>query len=1085
MPLTKQTGIFHGRDEILLRNLFEIEVVKTEYKFRIDFSIFNHYHPYTDAMTERLIKKSVPGLVDHTFVKELNDKGIGSFAKNYKPVTTNDSLSIATPYPDENMDFSDAGAYSIYNWEIFFHAPLAIAVHLSRSQRFEEAQKWFHFIFDPTSQEPGNSPLRFWRFSEFRKETSITHIKDLLATLDKPGDDPIKTRMLNSIQEWRRKPFQPHVIARTRFVAYQYNVLMKYLDNLIAWGDYFFRQEGEAIEEAIQCYTRAAGILGPRPQMVAPIKSAAAKTYAQLTANGAINAFGNKLVDLETEFPFNFLGARIDDVDVPASNVMLNAGKMYYFSIPHNEKLMKYWDVVQDRKDKIHNCLNIDGMARQLALFDPPIDPGLLVNAAARGIDMASVIGGLNQPVSLVRASYLIQKALDICNEVKSLGSQLLSTIEKKESEELSLLRQQHEIKMLGAAQDVRFLQWKEAEESTTALMRSRDMTLQRFRHYQLLTGKTEDAVNALKAISISRKEINAENFDELYAEMVGKYSGDVALQSYPKEKMDLVDLVADAAAGILNLKADTDLNLNKRENIELNVYMPVAHLLQQESAVFDTAAGLLALIPEFTVQASPMGVGAAIEIGGREFSALAAASGKVKRIMADSYSYQGSRASKLAGYQRRTEDWVLQNNLAAGELMQIGRQLIASLIREQITRKEYENHKLQAEQAEAVNTILQEKFTNKELYGWMQGEVQKLYSDCYKFAFDIAKKAEQTMKHELMREEIDRQEFISFGYWDNTKKGLLAGEKLYQGIRKMEWALQEVSRDYEKVKHISLHSLDPKALLDLKYAKSCTFNIPEWLFDMDGAGEFQRRIKTVSITIPCVAGPFTSISCKASLRKSSIRISSIATDTYESTGIEDERFRNNAGVQETIVTSNAQNDSGLFETNLGDFHYLPFEGKGVISEWRLELPEQEQFDYSTISDVILHIRYTAREGGNLLKEAANTSLKQLIKETSAPVLFRVYSVRHEFPQEWHKFQLDKPGGIKLKLESKHFPYLHNNKVKFGAIRWAGIIPDDTVQPLWQVLNVQDTELPAALAIMAADGREEDVYILVEYVLDF
>jgi len=48
------------------------------------------------------------------------------------------------------------------------------------------------------------------------------------------------------------------------------------------------------------------------------------------------------------------------------------------------------------------------------------------------------------------------------------------------------------------------------------------------------------------------------------------------------------------------------------------------------------------------------------------------------------------------------------------------------------------------------------------------------------------------------------------------------------------------------------------------------------------------------------------------------------------------------------------QNDSGLFETNLRDERYLPFENSGVVSEWQLELPanpskkDPRQFDYDT-----------------------------------------------------------------------------------------------------------------------------------------
>ncbi|MCX9029027.1 MAG: hypothetical protein OIN86_12730 [Candidatus Methanoperedens sp.] len=66
-----------------------------------------------------------------------------------------------------------------------------------------------------------------------------------------------------------------------------------------------------------------------------------------------------------------------------------------------------------------------------------------------------------------------------------------------------------------------------------------------------------------------------------------------------------------------------------------------------------------------------------------------------------------------------------------------------------------------------------------------------------------------------------------------------------------------------------------------------------------------------------------------------------------------------------------------LFETNLRDERYLPFELSGAVSQWRLELPaDVRQFDYNTISDVILHLRYTARDGGEQLRKGASEKLK-------------------------------------------------------------------------------------------------------------
>ena len=409
---------------------------------------------------------------------------------------------------------------------------------------------------------------------------------------------------------------------------------------------------------------------------------------------------------------------------------------------------------------------------------------------------------------------------------------------------------------------------------------------------------------------------------------------------------------------------------------------MPLAHLLQQYSLISETLSAGLSLIPQFEAAAKPVGMGAGVSFGGQQLSTVASIGAKIIRLMAEEMSYRANRASKLGSYQRRIDDWVLQNNLAASELRQIGRQIVSSLIREQLAKKDYENHKKQIENVQEIDKFMKEiKFTNKDFYTWMQGEVSKIYYDCYKFAFDIAKKTEQTMKHELMRKELDDITFIKFNYWDSGRKGLLSGESLYLDLKRMEMAYLDYNRrEYEIIKHVSLQQLNPKALLQLKTKGSCEITIPEWLFDIDCPGHYMRRIKNVSISIPCVVGPYTSINCNLSLIKSTIRkIPLLKEAEYSRQGSEDDRFKDFYSTIQSIVTSSAQNDSGLFETNLREERYLPFEGSGTESTWKLEIPiEIKQFDYNTISDIILHIRYTAREGGAQLKSKSIEYTKHL-----------------------------------------------------------------------------------------------------------
>src|SRR5204863_1069450 len=133
-------------------------------------------------------------------------------------------------------------------------------------------------------------------------------------------------------------------------------------------------------------------------------------------------ALGNALVELEGQLPFNLsLPLPREGGADPQETTLFGIGRTLYFCVPHNDKMLGYWDTVADRLFKIRNCMNIEGVVRQLALFDPPIDPGMLVKAAAAGINIGSLLSGLNQPVGPVRSQVLIQKALELCAEVRGL----------------------------------------------------------------------------------------------------------------------------------------------------------------------------------------------------------------------------------------------------------------------------------------------------------------------------------------------------------------------------------------------------------------------------------------------------------------------------------------------------------------------------------------------------------------------------------------------------------------------------------------------------------------------------------------
>ena len=1000
MPITRLPQGFHGhqiaqRQAAIATGLNVANPGTPNNPFRYRF--YNHFHPYVEELLQKLNRDSIDGLLDADFHQTLREH---FFAQRYQP--NQEAGRLAVTGEPKRIDVSPNGAYTVYNRELFLHVPLTIAVHLSNNQRFADAQRWFHYIFDPTATDG-----KYWRYIGFRQGNGPARIDELLELLSRPDHEldaeelRQKKLELSGYETLRRNPFQPHVVARTRDGAYRWHVVMKYLDNLIAWGDSLYRQAtGEALAEATQLYVLASNLLGPRPESMPPRGRIQPRTFAQLRASG-LDRLGNALEDLEALFPFNIYMPE-DGIDTNQARPLFGLGHALYFCIPRNDKLLGYWDLVERRLFTLRHCMDIEGNVLRVPLFDAPIDPALVINAAAAGIDIGSMVGGLNQPVAPVRAPVLINKAREVCCKVHDMGQALLEALEKRDAEALLLLRQRHEIGIRSHALDARFLEWKEAEATTDALVQSRERIAEKYRYEQRLLGNDETNVSDF---ALERREFNAKNFATVYSEIVEKYAKAVNLEPYSP-------LNPPASNGI-NAEADEtkagQLHLNRAEDDAHNEKSDRLLVLSALQKVNQALAGTLKTIPQFKLgfKASPFGVGPKVESewGGQQIAAIPEAQAKWLEVASFAVEHGSRDEFRTAAYERRADGWRFESNLAAEELMHIGREIITALIREQVARQQYENLKKEIAQAEDVKDFLEGKYTGEALYGWMQGELTRLYYDYYKLAFDIAKKAEQTMKHELMRPELDARSFVKFNYWDTGRKGLLAGEALCLDLDRMSLAYDDHNkREYELTRQISLRQLDPMALLALKANGVCEVTLPEWLFDLATPGHYMRRIKSLGLTIEAPTARHSDVNCTVSLQRSSLRRSPLLRDgQYQrATDADDDRFVDYFGTVRSIVTSHAQDDSGLFEVDLREDRFLPFEGAGVISSWRLELPGTfRQFDYNTIDDVVLHLRHTARQGGAPLAQQAVESMREQFQEADRAGLVRLFSLEHDFPTEW------------------------------------------------------------------------------------
>src|SRR5260370_41899019 len=82
--------------------------------------------------------------------------------------------------------------------------------------------------------------------------------------------------------------------------------------------------------------------------------------------------------------------------------------------------------------------------------------------------------------------------------------------------------------------QGQRFLQWKQAQEATETLLRTRASALERYRYYQRLLGIAPDANAAPDTFTPDRRELTQDSFDDAYAPFVAQYDKTLAPPAYP-----------------------------------------------------------------------------------------------------------------------------------------------------------------------------------------------------------------------------------------------------------------------------------------------------------------------------------------------------------------------------------------------------------------------------------------------------------------------------------------------------------------------------------------------------------------------
>ena len=319
------------------------------------------------------------------------------------------------------------------------------------------------------------------------------------------------------------------------------------------------------------------------------------------------------------------------------------------------------------------------------------------------------------------------------------------------------------------------------------------------------------------------------------------------------------------------------------------------------------------------------------------------------------------------AELERRNKEWALENEIADAEVVEIEKQEIINEIKTQQVEKKHKSIENEILRSEQAYEVLSEKFTNNDLYIWLEKELGKVFKQYVKLLLDVAKMAERVYHFEIDGKITPVCDFIQNDYWDNFRKGLLAPERILLDLRRMEKAyLENDVHEMEITRPISLKELQEKAddyeiddtlyvnpLNKIREDGACNFQLTEKFFENEFSNLSFLRIKDVQIHVKLTEN--------ASLNYLNAKLTLTAASIYGYSVL------SSGSLSASMVASLVHQEPNNFTTPFSSEKLGVFEGYGTVSKWTLVLnglkQEKETDDYP-IDDVIVYLTYTAREGG-------------------------------------------------------------------------------------------------------------------------
>ncbi|KNH48185.1 neuraminidase-like domain-containing protein [Pseudomonas lini] len=700
-------------------------------------------------------------------------------------------------------------------------------------------------------------------------------------------------------------PQDPHQIALSHPVHFRKALYMLYIDILLNRGDTAYRElTPDSLTDAKLWYLRAQNLLGPRPDIrqTDPWAALTLKEFSE-EPNKKLREFEKKLGKDGKHQPTTAEPGLAPEVCIRpyVHSHSAHAIDAPHSRLPFNPMLLPRWEKLESRLHNLRHNLDIVGRPLRLALFAAPAVSDNRLGANTPRAAEPGMAPRLGTEIPPYRFNALHAQAMSAVDTVIQFGTTLLSFIERSEQASYQELQQQHIWDMANYAVDLQ----------TQALK---------------INQKSREALLASKAIVECRQDY----YGQLVNEIVNQ-------EEVTAAELHLSGRIAEVGAHVANA---------------------VGQGLKVLPNIFGLADG-----------------GTRLEGGPHAMMAMA------QGVATAAYG-AGEALERAAQYRRRHQDWTLARDQATLEIAQIDAQLALEAERETASQLLLRQTQTSLAQARSSYDFLSQRFTNSQLYQWFTHQLSSFYYQVYDSTFSLCQFTERSWRYETA--DNTTQTFFQHQTWNSTYRGLGPGERMKLGLVKMQNAyLLGNERELEIRKTVSLRQLHAKEKTEDKSAPSinkpwddtlaadktsikgikstlvdtgsCEFELMESLFENDYPGHRLRRIKSISISLPAVLGPYEDI--RATLTQTGSEVVMPGPDKTVMKGLR---------ANQHIALSTGIDDNGLFTLSFQDERYLPFEYTGAISKWKLSFPNHaaQKTMLESLTDVIVHVCYTARAGG-------------------------------------------------------------------------------------------------------------------------